>query len=306
MGQLEDLQAFIKIVEQQSIGKAAELEGIAKSAMSRRLRQLEDRLGVELITRTTRQWSLTPEGEAYYPKVQNALNALQDATSDISDNASEVKGDIRISLPRHYGRCVLFDLLTSYARAHPDIHLEIDFDDRQVDLVAERYDLAIRVANFNDSSLIARKIDQTRHIYVASPEYIVHSKPLKTPDDLKEHNILQSGHSHRFKWNVTQGGRDHSVTLKSALNSNDGDMLLAAAKAGLGIARLPDFLIAADLAQGALTPILAGYESAPLDVAIVYPATHHLPYRVRHFINYLVKAMKEQKTASECLGGFQK
>lgn len=289
MGQLEEIRTFVRIAELESIGKAAEREGVAKSGMSRRLRLLEERLGIALITRTTRQWALTTEGDAYLVKASRILSEIEEAAAEIADRGIEIKGDIRLSIPLHYGTTVLTPLLLKFGRQHPRVHLYIDYDDRLADLVGEHHDFAIRISDLADSSMNARKLSETRHVFCASPGYLRDAPEIRCPDDLKRHRILQIGHARRFNWSfgTTASGRSQ-VALVSTFSSNNGNALIQAALSGFGISRLPDFIAADALADGGLVRVLDGWEPPALPINIVYPATRHLPYRLRALIDFLV------------------
>lgn len=290
MGQLEDLRAFVRIVETESIGKAADQAGIAKSAMSRKLRLLEERLNTELITRTTRQWALTAAGRAYFAHAQKIIAAVDEADAEIANDEVEASGDIRLSAPLHYGTSSLAEHLADFSETHPGIHVFVDFGDRFVDIIGEHYDLAIRISNLQESSVIARKLTTTQHVFCASPDYLGDSPDITRPEDLKMHRLLQVGQARRFKWVFsTPEGREQSVALSSSFNSNNGDMLLSAAMRGGGVARLPDFLALGALRSGRLTRILEGWEPAPMQVSAIYPATQFLPRRVRLLIDFLVQ-----------------
>ncbi len=290
MGQMEDLRAFVLIVENESIGKAAEMEGIAKSAMSRKLRLLEERLGTGLITRTTRQWSLTSAGKSYFAHAQRIISALDEADAEIGNEQLDSGGDIVLAAPLHYGTQVLSERLVGFARDHPKIRLNVDFEDRFVDLVSEQYDLAIRISHPADSSLMARKIGETRHVFCASPGYLESASKITQPSDLRDHKIIQHGRAKRFKWRFCpKGERPTEVSLSSDFNSNNGDLLIGAALAGLGIVRVPDFLAETALNTGRLVRVLENCEPPPLQISMVYPATHHQPKRVRMLMDYILE-----------------
>ena len=291
MGQAEDLRAFIAIVEHESVGKAAELAGVAKSAMSRRLKLLEQRLQTELITRTTRQWQLTDAGRQYFQTAVDIVAAIDEADAGLRHDRQKLEGAIRLSLPLHFGTRVLSPLLLDFAQRNQDIHLSIDFDDRQVDLIGEHYDMAVRIGHLQDSSMIARKLCTSRHIFCASPAYLSAHSPITRPGDLRGHKILHVGHAQRFNWNFCGPRKSPQkrpgIRLKSALNSNNGEFLVAAAENGLGIIRVPDFLARPALDAGTLTEILATFAPTPLSIQIVYPASRFLPGQLRALIDFL-------------------
>ena len=288
MGQIEELRAFVQIVEQESIGKAAEQAGIAKSAMSRRLRLLEERMQTVLITRTTRQWALTEAGRQYYDRGLDIIHAFDEFEAQVRNENLELKGEIRISVPLYFGQISLSSLLLEFADEYPDVRLNIEFSDRLVDVINEHFDLVVRISELQDSTLIARKLCETRHLFCASPEYIANSPLITKPLDIQAHKIIQFGSTKRPKWVfTTPRGKDISVPLTSSMNSHDGAFLIAAAEHGQGIVRVPDFLAKTSLHTGRLVQILKDYKHKTQGVYFVYPATRYLPHRTRALMDYL-------------------
>lgn len=290
MGQIEDLRAFVQIVEQGSIGKAADQAGIAKSAMSRKLRMLEERLQAVLIARTTRQWSLTEAGREYYEKGLNVISTFDDFEASMRHETGSLRGEIKLSVPLYFGKVNLSPLLLTFAQEHPDVHLNVDFSDRIVDVINEHYDLVVRISDLQDSTLIARQLCQSRHVFCASPEYIGGHHPVEKPEDFKSHRIIQFGSSKRPKWVFgTPSGKELSVALNTSMNSFDGEFLIDAAKQGLGIVRVPDFLAQPSLNNGTLVQLLKEYCPKPRGIYIVYPSARYLPYRTRVLMEYLLE-----------------
>ena len=289
MGQIEDLRAFVQIVEQESIGKAAEQSGIAKSAMSRKLRLLEERMQTKLITRTTRQWSMTEAGRQYYEQGVGIIQTLDEFEAGVRSDTQTLNGDIRLSVPLYFGQYKLNSALLAFAGNHPGVRLDIDFTDRIVDVVSEHYDLVVRISELQDSTLIARKLCQTELITCASPMYINKAERINRPQDLKAHRIIQYGSSRRPKWTFTpRRGKDITVALSASLNSHDGGFLIAAAEQGLGIVRVPDFMARNSLDTGQLVQILTPYTAKPLGVYFVYAANRFLPHRTRALMEHLL------------------
>ena len=294
MGQLEDLRSFVQIVELGSIGKAAEQTGVAKSAMSRKLKMLEERMQTTLINRTTRQWSLTEAGREYYDRGVGMLSAFDEFEAGVRDEGLDLKGDIRISVPLYFGRASLTKHLLEFSKLHPDVHLTIEFSDRIVDVINDHFDLVVRITELQDSSLIARKLCETAHVYCASPDYLKNNEAITEPDDLRSHRIIQFGSSKRPKWTFTsisksgKSGKSFTVPLKASMNSYDGEFLIHAAERSLGIVRVPDFLANASLASGSLKQILKPYKLTPRGVFVVYPSARHLSHRTRTFMQYLI------------------
>jgi len=296
MGQLEDLRAFAQIVEHESIGKAAEQSGVAKSALSRRLRLLEERLQTALIVRTTRQWSLTEAGRQYYERGLRVLAMYDEFDAEIRESDVTISGDIRLSVPLYFGQLALTEPLLEFARQYPDVHLDVDYNDRLVDMVAEHLDLVVRITTLRDSSLIARRLCETQHCFCASPAYLNDNKKIKVPEDLKHHRIIQYGHNRRPKWKFQDARSSRkqqiSVSLQPTMNSLDGSFLVAAAEHGHGVCRIPDFLANPSLERGDLVEVLADYKLETEGVHIVYPTSRHLPKRTRRLMDFLIERFK--------------
>jgi len=289
MGQIEDLRSFVQIVEQGSIGKAAEQAGVAKSAMSRKLRLLEQRMQTALITRTTRQWSLTEAGREYYDRGVGILSAFDEFEAGVRNESLALKGDIRLSVPLYFGKVSLTSHLLEFSKNNPEVHLDIEFSDRLVDVINGHFDLVVRISELPDSSLIARRLCETRHIYCASPEYIQNNNPIGDPEDFRAQRIIQFGSSKRPKWTFTSTtGKKVIVPLTASLNSHDGAFLIDAAERGLGIVRVPDFLAQESLDNGRLVQLLPQYKLKPRGVFIVYPSARYLPHRTRALMEYLL------------------
>jgi len=290
MGQIEDLRTFVQIVEQGSIGKAAQQAGVAKSALSRKLRLLEERLQVELISRTTRQWALTESGREYYERGLGILSAFDEFEAHVTNENVDLRGEIKLSVPLYFGRASLTLPLLTFSKLYPEVRLNIEFSDRLVDVIGERFDMVVRISELPDSSLIARKLCQTRHVYCASPDYIESNPAISEPTDMQEHCIMQFGSTKRPKWVFnSSAGKRITVPLIASMNSHDGEFLVTAAEQGLGIVRVPDFLAQASLDGGRLVQLLKGYELKPRGVFIVYPSARHLPHRTRVLMEYLLE-----------------
>lgn len=294
MGQIEDLRAFVRIVEQGSIGKAAEQTGIAKSAMSRKLRLLEERMQAVLIARTTRQWALTEAGREYYERGLGVITAFDEFEAQVRNENVDIRGEIKLSVPLYFGKVSLSAHLLAFTKQHPGVHLNVEFNDRLVDVIDEHFDLVVRISELQDSSLIARKLCETRHVYCASPAYIAANASINEPNDIRNHRIIQFGSSKRPKWDFTAtSGKKITVPLSASMNSHDGAFLIEAAEQGLGIVRVPDFLVKPSLDSGRLVQLLKPFELKPQGIFIVYPTTRYLPYRTRELMEYLLENVYE-------------
>lgn len=289
MGQIEDIRAFVQIVEHGSLGKAAEQAGIAKSAMSRKLRLLEERMQTVLIVRTTRQWSLTEAGRQYYERGLGVIHTVDEFEAHVRHEHLEFKGEIRVSVPLYFGKISLTLPILEFSKNHPEVQLNVEFSDRLVDVIGEHFDLVVRISELQDSSMIARKLCQTRHVICASPDYIANTTAITEPHDIQAHRIIQFGSSKRPKWTFTSPkGKDVVVPLTAAMNSHDGAFLIDAAEQGLGIVRVPDFIAKSSLDSGRLVQILKPYDIKPLGIYIVYPEARYLPHRTRALMEFLL------------------
>ncbi|MGR3464507.1 LysR family transcriptional regulator [Limimaricola sp.] len=296
MGQAEDMRAFVRIVDHESIAGAAASLGVAKSAVSRRLRLLEDRLQTQLLVRDPRHWALTEAGTQYYERARDLLADLDQLDGDLGEGRAQLSGTLRLSAPLYFGQRALSGLILDFATLHPGLSIQCDFEDRRVDIVGETYDFVVRIGALEDSALIARTLCRIRHVLVAGRGYLDHAPPVAEPADLKAHRILQYGAARRPSWSFLRaGGRQDSVSLNAAFNSSDGSLLLTAAKRGLGIARLPSFLAAEDLRAGALLQVLPDYATPSVPISALYPATRYQPRRTRALIDFIATNLPRDK-----------
>lgn len=289
MNQLEEMQTFVRIVEAGSITRAAEQMNTVKSAVSKRLTDLENRLGISLLKRTTRRQTLTAAGEEYYRHCLRILDDIYEVETALSDQQTALSGKIRMAAPITFGLMHLSPALREFNRVNPDIHFDIDFNDRQQDLIAEGIDLAIRVSHLADSSLIARKLSATRLLICGSPDYFARNgTPAKAEDLLYGHVKLQYSHVSP-SWQLSgHRGDTLSLNLPAVLTANNGQFLLDAALDGKGLILSPDFICADAIRNGKLVPVLeAQLLNNEIGIYAVYPQTRHLSRRVRILIDYL-------------------
>jgi DNA-binding transcriptional LysR family regulator len=289
MSQLDEMQTFVRIVEAGSITRAAEQMDTVKSAVSKRLTDLEKRLGVSLLKRTTRKQTLTDAGQDYYQHCVRILDDIAEVETSLSDDQSALAGRIRMAAPISFGLMHLSPALRAFNQTNPDIQFDIEFNDRQQDLIAEGIDLAIRVSNLTDSSLIARKLTTTRLLICGSPDYFARNGlPQKSEDLLYGHVKLQySNVSHNWPLRGHQG-EALSVNLPTVLTANNGQFLHDAALEGKGLILSPDFICADAIREGTLLPVLTDQLlQKEIGVYAVYPQTRYLSRRVRLLIEFL-------------------
>ena len=290
MGQLEDMQVFIRVIDAGGISKAADQLGIAKSAVSRRLADLESRLGVRLLNRTTRISSLTEAGKGFYQRSKKIIDDVTELNALTNESNSALEGTINLALPLSFGLAHLAPAIDDFIKLHPQISITINFSDQQLNLIEEGIDLAVRIADLKDSSLIARKIAPIKTLICASPAYLEKHGTPKTADDLKQHALIYYNLSSVSTWSLkdTQG-KQHSVNVKAKIIANNGEFLKSMAIAGHGIVLMPTFLLWQAIAKGELLPVLPDYTTPQLNAYAVYPQARYLSQRTRMLIDFLVE-----------------
>ena len=288
MDKLNAISVFCKVIETQSFTQAANQQNISVAMASKLVSQLEEHLKTRLLQRTTRKIVPTEAGMLYYQRCQAILLDLSEADSSISNMATSLQGNLLISVPRDFGLLYISPNLPKFIELHPNLHVEIEFEDKRVDLVAEGYDLALRIGYMQDSSLVARKISSSPMHFVASPSYLEARGTPLTPDDLEYHQgLLDKSSLNQVHWQSTKANQIQRYKIQSKVVSNNGMALLEMTKAGLGISNSPSFFVKDALASGELVEILSEYKQKPLDIYVVYPNRRHLPAKVRAFIEFL-------------------
>ena len=288
MDKLNAISVFCKVIETQSFTQAANQQNISVAMASKLVSQLEEHLKTRLLQRTTRKIVPTEAGMLYYQRCQAILLDLSEADSSISNMATSLQGNLLISVPRDFGLLYISPNLSKFIELHPNLHVEIEFEDKRVDLVAEGYDLALRIGYMQDSSLVARKISSSPMHFVASPSYLESRGTPLTPDDLEYHQgLLYKSSLNQVHWQSTKANQIQRYKIQSKVVSNNGMALLEMTKAGLGISNSPSFFVKDALASGELVEILSEYKQKPLDIYVVYPNRRHLPAKVRAFIEFL-------------------
>lgn len=291
MGQIEDIEIFIRVVEAGGIGSAAEQLNIAKSAVSRRLSELEKRLGIKLINRTTRVSNLTEEGKLYYQQGLGLLNHLQEFNQLTSDEEQCLKGTLRIAAPVSFGILHLPDVIDEFSQMHPDLTIDIHFSDSYTDLIEGGFDLALRIGNLKDSTLVAKKITTINPVVISSKRYLETVPPLKHPTDLKNCNLLHYSYVPNATWTfLDENQRQHTIKVnKSSIVANNGDFLLKMISKGHGVAISPTFIAYEAIVAGDVEIVLTDYHIIPISLYAVYPQSHFLASRTRKFIDFIAE-----------------
>ena len=303
MNRFENMDTFIRVVEAGSISAAADRLGVAKSAVSRRLKELEKHLGVELFHRTTRQMNLTDTGRAFYHQAVRILDDVLEAEIATSQAHGTLKGSLKMALPSSFGLMHMGPVINDFLKEHPQIEFDLDFNDREVDLIQEGFDLAIRIANLPDSSLIARRFAPVKTVICASPDYLKQMGTPRTPDDLIEHQCLVYSLLRDFEyWHLTDArGNEIKTRIHPYLKASTGEFLRDAAVEGRGIILVPTFIAYKEIESGALVPLLNEYSAFQINAYAIYPQTRHLSQRVRTFVDFLVKRFEGTPYWDLCL-----
>lgn len=284
------LPVFVTVIETGGFSPAAKRLGISKSAVSKRVTQLEEQLGVKLIHRTTRKLSLTEAGEHFFQHARIAHEAAKDAQDAVTQLQGEPQGRLRINTPMSFGRLHIAPLIPEFLKRYPKITIEMVMDDKVADLIGGGFDIAIRAGDLPDSTLIARKLAPLRNVLCASPEYLeLHG----TPGDLNEltdHNCLIFTYSKDVKeWVFVKDGQTQTVEVTGNYQVNNSEALREAILQGVGIGRLPTFAAGPDIKEGKLIPLFEQYQMPDKTIYAVFPERQYMPAKVRAFIDFAVE-----------------
>jgi DNA-binding transcriptional LysR family regulator len=293
MDRFQEMRAFVAVVDAGSFVRAADALDLSKTAVSRLVGDLETRLGTRLLHRTTRKLSLTQEGEVFHERCRQLLDGVAEAEAELSAHTGEAIGQLRLNVPVTFGLLHLAPLWPAFMTLHPKVVLDVTLSDRLVDLVDEGYDLAVRIARLQVSSLVSRQLTSTRLILCASPEYLRRHGTPAHPSDLAQHAVIAySLLAMGDQWEFEGPAGPISVKVAPRMRTNSGDTCCAAALQHQGIVLQPSFLVATHLASGALVEVLPQYRSIELGVYAVFPTRKHLTPKVRALIDFLVEAFR--------------
>jgi DNA-binding transcriptional LysR family regulator len=294
MDRLTEMEAFVHVVDHGGFTDAARKMGLSKSAVSKHVSALEARLAVRLLNRTTRRVNPTEVGLAYYDRARSVLTEAAEADSMVTAMQANPKGSLRISAPVTFGVHHVTHAVAAFLGAYPEVDVNMVLDDRFVELLAEGFDLAIRIGTLADSSLKAKKLAETRTIIVASPAYVSEIPVPRTIDDLNDHRLLHySQLSTGNFWRLhTASGEERQIRVGGRLTVNNGEALMRAAEAGLGIAQVPSFMLGDALASGRLVELLPDRPRELLGVYAVYPQGRFPQPKLRAFIDFLSEHFK--------------
>ncbi|WP_425045849.1 LysR family transcriptional regulator [Primorskyibacter sp. S87] len=290
MSRLIEMEAFATVVEQGGFTDAARKMGISKSAVSKHIAALEQRLGARLLSRTTRSVNPTEIGMVYYDRTSQILNDAGDADALVAELHARPSGALRVASATDFGIHVVTPLLPKFLQSFPDISLNLELSDTRVDLISNGFDLALRSGDLSDSTLMARKLASYRTYLVASPAYLLRNGRPEAIEDLQRHQLLQRyNRPGRNQWRFAQpDGQVRAVQTTAGFSVNDGTSLLNAAIAGLGIARLPGYLVRDALDAGLVENAMPDLPEQQQCVHAVYPTKQFIAPKLRAFIDYLV------------------
>lgn len=285
---LDELAAFVAVVEAQGFRAASRSTHARKATLSKRVQDLEARLGVPLLVRTTRSIRLTDEGRAYYEGAARAIAAVRDAEAAVLDAKREPRGVLRVSTSASIGALLMDGVVASYLSKYPDVRVELHATERRVDIYRERFDLAVWAGALEDSSLIARRLGVAAGGYYASPRYLSSHQPLEAPTDLAEHNtiVVPKGDAPN-DWTFIIGGRLKKVSVKPRLVVTELELAARAAVLNLGVVRAPQQTVQPYLASRALVPVLVAATPPGLDVHAIFPSGGTLVPKTRVFVEML-------------------
>lgn len=304
MDKFLQMRTFSAVVDVGSFVGAASALDMSKAAVSRYVSDLETRLGVRLLHRTTRRLSLTDEGDVFYARCKELLNGIEEAEAEITSRSGEAIGSLRVTVPVSFGLLHLAELWGHFKTLHPKVTLDVTLSDRVVDLVEEGFDLAIRIASLPSSSLICRKLSSTRMVLCASPEYLKRAGMPRHPGELREHSVLAFSYwSDRDEWSFAGSSGTVSVKTQPSIRSNNGDICRAGALQHQGVILQPTFIVGADLASGALVEVLPGYKAGELGIYAVYGSRKHVSPKVRVLLDLLVEWFKRPRWKDQSPAG---
>ncbi|UGV27720.1 LysR family transcriptional regulator [Rhodopseudomonas boonkerdii] len=289
MDKLDSLRAFVKVVELGSFSEAGRQLRLSRSAISKYVGELEESLGVQLLNRTTRHASPTESGQAYFERTLTILADLDAADQAVAQAQSSPRGLLRVNAPMSFGTLQLGPAVADFMGACPELQIQLVLSDDQVDPMQGGFDVTLRIADLESSSLIARKIVAIDRAVCASPDYLQKHGTPKVPEELRRHVLLTYGFLLTGnQWKFTGKDGDHWIQPSWSLCVNNAEVLRDAAVRSRGIALLPTFIAGDALREGSLKRILKGYKAPPLTLYAIYPPTRHLAVKVRLFIDFLV------------------
>ncbi|MEK9802117.1 MAG: LysR family transcriptional regulator [Curvibacter sp.] len=306
MDRFAEIQLFVQVAETGSLSRAAEALGLSNAAASRHLQALEDRLAARLVERNTRRLYLTDTGQEFFSRAKTLLADLQDAEDAVNASTLNPTGTLRITASLSFSMQHIAPLLRAYTERYPNVGVHVEAANRYLDIIDNNIDVAIRTREFEpDSNITVRRLAQTRRILVAAPRYLArHGRP-QTLEDLQRHQLLIYTHANNpNELRFTRDGQTTPLQVKGLLESNDGQILRAAALDGLGILVQPTYIVYDDMVAGRLVPVLDDWDLPRLTVNLAYPSRKHLSAKVRTFIDFMAEHFVRMNYEQKWTGRF--
>jgi hypothetical protein len=301
-----ELELFVQVAETGSMSRAAEALDLSNAAASRHLSALEDRLGARLVERNTRRLYLTETGQEFYSRTKTVLADLKDAESAVNATALNPTGVLRVTASLSFAMHHVAPLLREYTQRYPNVTVHVESANRYLDIIDNNIDVAIRTREVEpDSNITVRRLGQTRRILAASPRYLAqHGRP-QTLDDLQRHKLLIYTHANNpNELRFNREGQTTALNVKGLLESNDGQILRAAALDGMGILVQPTYILYDDMVAGRLVPVLDDWELPRLTINLAYPSRKHLSAKVRTFIDFMAEHFLRMNYEQKWTGHF--
>lgn len=293
------MRAFVLVVQTGSFSAAAREQGTSQATMSKKVAALEALLGVKLLSRTSRELSLTEVGQDYVHRCVSILGELDEAESNARSQMERPTGQLRISAPVVFGRQFIGPILTEFLKAYPELNVDLHLSDKHVDLIAERIDIAIRAKKLEDSTLVARHLFDNPMVLVAAPSYLETNAAIITPEQLTSHNcILYSMQKSINVWYFNQNDQRLSIPVSGNCRCDNGDVILQLAIDGSGIAQLPIWMVREYIDSGQLAIVLSDFEVKPLPFNAVYPQNRYVPLKVRRFVEFIKTKIEQSELYS--------
>lgn len=302
MDKLSYMQGFVAVVEANSFSAAARHTGTSKAQLSKQVSKLEQLLGLRLLQRSTRQLRVTESGQRYYQRCRQWLDEINDAEAELQLSQSQLQGRLHISAPVSFAQTHLLSMIGDFCQQYPQLSIQLSLSDRHSDLIEEGIDIAIRIGQLRDSSLIARPIGRARMILCAAPHYLLTQAAPQQPEQLHLHRcIIDSNYLGLYdsdasresrpgtRWIFSQAGKTLRVAIANGIRVNNAHAALELAIQGCGIAYLPSFVVRQAIEQQQLTILLPDYSSPTLGIYAVYPQRQHLPARQRIFLDAVIQ-----------------
>ena len=296
MDTIDGMRVYARVVEAGSFAAAARRLGISNALASKYVRRLEERLGVRLLNRTTRSVKPTEVGAAYYGRCVRILSEIEELEEAVTSQHAEPRGVLRVAGPRAFGEDMLVDALATFMQRYPEIVVDLFLDERMVDIVAEGFDVAVRIGELADSSMIARRIADYPYYLCASPDYLRAAGTPETPDDLADHGCIVNAHlSPTGQWDFLVGGERRHVSVPVIAKVNTARATAMLVRHGRGIGLCLSSTVKPDLEAGRLVRLLEDFEAYDRSVYAIYPHSRHLSAKVRAFVEHLLTSFKDHR-----------